>query len=110
VVAAALATAEQQEGPVAPAEQRVGPAVLEPVGEQVPELAVSEPVVGQAPEAEQAEAGRLNQNRLVQRGYGPLESGGQRHRVLCNDARVGFASEMSRNAFLKSAALEPPPA
>ena len=35
----------------------------------------------------------------------PPESGGQRHRVLCDDARGGSPSEM-----LKSAALEPPPA
>src|SRR4029077_17919499 len=40
----------------------------------------------------------------------PPESGGQRHRVLCDDARGGSPNEMFKNAFLKSAALEPPPA
>src|SRR5678815_1306586 len=40
----------------------------------------------------------------------PPESGAQRHRVLCDDARGGSSNEMFQNAFLKSAALEPPPA
>src|SRR5678815_6096767 len=40
----------------------------------------------------------------------PPESGGQRHRVLCDDARGGSPNEMLQNAFLKSAAREPPPA
>ena len=40
----------------------------------------------------------------------PPESGGQRHRVLCDDARGGSPIEMFQNALLKSAALEPPPA
>jgi len=40
----------------------------------------------------------------------PPESGGQRHRVLCDDARGGSPNEMFQNAFLKSAAQEPPPA
>src|SRR6478752_6455367 len=40
----------------------------------------------------------------------PPESGGQRHRVVCDDARGGSPNEMFQNAFLKSAALEPPPA
>ena len=39
----------------------------------------------------------------------PPESGGQRHRVLRDDARGGSLNEMSRNAFLESAAPEPPP-
>jgi len=40
----------------------------------------------------------------------PPESGGQRHRVLCDDARGGSSSEMFQYAFLKIAAMEPPPA
>src|SRR6185436_18831621 len=40
----------------------------------------------------------------------PPDSGGQRHRVLCDDARGGSPNEMFQNAFLKSPALEPPPA
>src|SRR3954467_4558704 len=40
----------------------------------------------------------------------PPESGGQRHRVLCDDARGGSINEMLQNAFRKRAALEPPPA
>jgi hypothetical protein len=39
-----------------------------------------------------------------------LSRGGQRHRVLCDDARGGASNEMSQNAFLTSSAQEPPPA
>src|SRR4051812_41746585 len=40
----------------------------------------------------------------------PPESGGQRHHVLCDDARGGSPIEMFQNAFITSVALEPPPA
>ena len=40
----------------------------------------------------------------------PPESGGQRHRVFCDDARGGSPIEMFQNALLKNSALEPPPA
>src|SRR6185369_16836343 len=40
----------------------------------------------------------------------PPESGGQHHRVFCDDARGGSANEMFQNAFLKGAAWEPPTA
>src|SRR3954451_22688849 len=40
----------------------------------------------------------------------PPESGGQRHHVLCDDARGGSENEMFLNAFIRSAAPEPPPA
>jgi len=35
---------------------------------------------------------------------------GQRHRVLCDDARGGSTSEIFQDAFLRITALEPPPA
>jgi hypothetical protein len=37
----------------------------------------------------------------------PPESGGQRHRVLCDDARGGSSNEMSQYPFLTSSAQEP---
>jgi hypothetical protein len=40
----------------------------------------------------------------------PPESGGQRHRVLCDDERGGSSNEVSQNAFLTSSTQEPPPA
>jgi hypothetical protein len=36
------------------------------------------------------------------------ESGGQRHRVLRDGSRGGSPNEVFRNAFLKTADLEPP--